>query len=518
MPREDFNVLTTASRNSRTASDRITASPGEVTFVRESDAERARRLASEWTEYSQASSIEQVSTAEYSAVEGVRRVADAAGIAYESLPKKKSVKQVTKDDATSKAEGKIIDYEVSGGYFYVYTEGGGRRYATVKEWLDYCKMYGKKPWLNMPAIKGMTADQKSEIMNMPWARSGVPYSENRCSYCGSRIQEVPQLMELHSLTGYCIRCATSDGRQFADCLHRDPKQVSPKTTDTIGVESECNASLSLILNAIKNGWGAKPDGSLRGLSIELVSPILEKPEFEKNVFDVFRDQKANLYNRCGLHTWIGSSHLDWRELGTLVRYVAAWQGLFTRMVSPTREPTREKDAAGRPMSFPRQFHSCPLDRDSIVQMFYGTNNLMQVNPETGEKVNRVKISKRCNDKLDERYPWLQTMYQGGLLHRYQWINFHGHMNRGAIEIRLHQGTVDPDKIFCWGMLWHHIVNEIKNVHPDKVMNANPLDLVPSFLKKFYEKRIEYYDRMTKRDVESQEHFVDYAHAQIIEGR
>lgn len=308
-----------------------------------------------------------------------------------------------------------------------------------------------------------------------------------CKNCYEPIAKNDNRKFVFDLTGQCVKCATGSLRKWDARIFRDADVRRRGTGNSIGIEIECNPSIALIRKMRDAGWGVKADNSLRGLSAEFVSPILYEDSFKEEVESILSGQTASLYNRCGLHIWIGSSHLSWCDLDKVIKYCACWQEQFETFVSPSRRLLDVNDPSGRPVRLNRDVFMRVKSKQDLVKLLYGSEKLWQQDEmdKNMKGKSRMRLSKRCNDKQDETKPWVDTTYHGGILSRYQWANFHGHFHRGAIEIRLHQGTVDPEKIINWIDLWLAMVREVPRIEYSRLLTKHPFEVMPPHLASYF---------------------------------
>lgn len=212
----------------------------------------------------------------------------------------------------------------------------------------------------------------------------------------------------------------------------------------------------------------KVDGSLRGQRpAEFASPILYESNFADWVKEFTSRLKYNVYSRCGLHIHIGSECFSWKDINNIAYYCKLWEKEICGYVSPSRTPAPQHRNSGRPMMLPASFRNDFPTEEALLNYFYGSFDFY----------NTARRNRRVNERANCNVP--------GFLHRYQWLNLHAHFFKGALEIRLHQGTGNESKVICWIMFWLYL---LPFAAKKKNRDLHPLQAVPKRLKTFYEKR------------------------------
>lgn len=245
---------------------------------------------------------------------------------------------------------------------------------------------------------------------------------------------------------------------------------------TIGLEVECEPTPESQIDLAL--WGdthhmvnATTDGSLRGkYPCEFTSPILHESNYSDWIDEFCSKLRARVYSRCGYHVHIGTSDMKWWQMMNIMRYFKRHEGDFFAIVSPSRRDTKMLNGnnAGLPVLLP----DIPIFR-SRCEMLDWCYGKQRVYKDVGVNIHK---SKRCNDR---------NVHYDGQLNRYQWVNFHGHFFKGAIEIRSHQGTTNPVKMKRWIELMLHIIPHASL--PEKYWRP-PLDVAPKHLETYYKIR------------------------------
>lgn len=307
-----------------------------------------------------------------------------------------------------------------------------------------------------------------------------------CQNCGKPFTPNPQIRSMLMLGidkyiyGYCPACV----EKSLPFVYHGKKEVEG-TGRTVGVEVECEPTVGSQLELAM--WGDKEhmvtgitDGSLRGkFPCEFVSPILHESNYEWWLGEFGKRLNAVVYMRCGLHIHIGTQEFGWFEMNNLMRYLKKYEQFFFSVVSPSRRLPEVVNGnnAGLPVTLPDipAFHS----REDLLDWCYGRSRVKQ---SIGSNIHKTK---RCNDR--------GAKYDGNL-NRYQWANFHGHWFKGAIEIRIHQGTSNVQKIANWMEFWFNIIPHA--ALPEEKWK-HPLKVIPKHLEVYYLDRIERFKKLAK---------------------
>ena len=288
-----------------------------------------------------------------------------------------------------------------------------------------------------------------------------------CEYCHNFLSPSEEELSRKIGTKVCDSCVRSN--RIIPTMRARSMWGTGKS---IGVEIECGTNVRTIKRIVNDNVTVVSDGSLRGHSMEVVSPILHWSNYERWVDDVclsLRD--AEVYEKCGLHIWMDTSDKSWWEIQNLLQYCIKHQREFGKMVSPSRFMTTvSRNITGRPSALPNV--RIGKTKAGFLRALYGNHNLY-----SGEGQSRMKQSKRANDQGRGHYE--------GPINRYWWFNVHGHFHRKAVEIRLHQGTVSATKIKKWIRVWANIIDSAAvSANADKP----PSELLPPDLSAYYAKR------------------------------
>lgn len=184
-----------------------------------------------------------------------------------------------------------------------------------------------------------------------------------------------------------------------------------KSKRTFGVELEvCFAPKQKnMLPADKKYWVAKRDGSLPSATgVEMASTILRGDaglNVIKNLCDYAREHKWAVDKRAGFHLHIGLNSETMKQVEAVAMGYHLTYKLWTCFVSPSRNGGRYCRAHNG-SSGPKRFEEANLKGEGdFVHSLMGD--------------------------------------------RYHWVNWDSYRQRKTVEIRLHQGTLDYEKISSW---------------------------------------------------------------------
>ncbi len=120
-------------------------------------------------------------------------------------------------------------------------------------------------------------------------------------------------------------------------------------------------------------WKAVPDGSLHGVSAEIVTPILTCDEIPKlqEVVRALRRAGARVDNECGLHVHVDASPHDAASLARLVKLINSKERLLFKAVQ-VNEARLRRYARGVDQRFlHRIVRSAPRSLRQLSRAWYG---------------------------------------------------------------------------------------------------------------------------------------------------
>lgn len=305
----------------------------------------------------------------------------------------------------------------------------------------------------------------------------------KCRNCGGEIKSKSGFWTQIFDRAICPRCCNNWNKHLfsATSKHYSPKNRIIPGERTIGWELECNPTPETVFYMWRHELCSfVEDGSLRGSNpVEMVTPVLSESTWKPYAERFFRNLKARIYQRAGLHLWIGTADLSWMHLLALWTFIHRNRVYFYAMCPPCRIPIAGTRNDGGPRELPEcpPLHKC-CKKSSLLKILYGDTDLRA---NKAYHKSRMQCSKRCNDK--------EVMYEGGCLHRYQWVNLHGHFFRRAIEIRIHSATTSLEKFMGWANLWMSIVDRCAKSDPVKFSRMNLHEAIPESSSRFVRMRI-----------------------------
>lgn len=206
------------------------------------------------------------------------------------------------------------------------------------------------------------------------------------------------------------------------------------------------------------------DGSLSHDGAEFVSSVLENKKGFGIIEDFGKFAKEHLeVNRsCGFHVHL-FMHDKLQTMENLQKIFKAYyntQDFWFSMVSRSRRHNSycqrlNKEDYDKIMSF--------RNLDEFIKWFYHSRE-------------KVEIDYLMREKYHEK--------------RYGWINLHSLFFRDTLEIRLHQGTVNPTKIINWINLHQIFLNHVLNsdLNDLKFSYSRFISLFPKELQDYFRKR------------------------------
>lgn len=252
--------------------------------------------------------------------------------------------------------------------------------------------------------------------------------------------------------GMCKRHAGMTGR-----LEYSQPLLLPQEGRTFGVEIECIAPLSrqeklwhaatepgTTMNML--GVGSHRDGSLHAQNgVELVSHPLSWDNIQTWVRELCDLVEPEVFRNCGLHVWVGVPDYTWHDLNMLLVACHKWEREVCSLVPPERQPRTHYLASGAPMSLPPQ--RMWKNKRHLLHYLYGARTVE-------DREFRFLVNhRRANDQGTRQFP-------DGTICRYHWLNVHPFWSKKAVEIRLHQGSANPDEIIEWLYLWKQIIENL----------------------------------------------------------
>lgn len=168
-------------------------------------------------------------------------------------------------------------------------------------------------------------------------------------------------------------------------------------------------------------WKVKPDGSLSGLSFEVVSPVLQGEDGIAQVRKVLKALEAagaTVDRECGVHVHWGVGDWTLEKFKILYRMYAKFETSIDAVLAPSRRLNNSRWCAG---------YGNGLINHATVTDFFG----------------KIKAARTLQDL---RRAVASTSFNQ---YRYRKLNMEAFWVHSTIEFRQHQGTLNADKAEHW---------------------------------------------------------------------
>jgi hypothetical protein len=235
---------------------------------------------------------------------------------------------------------------------------------------------------------------------------------------------------------------------------------------------------------IERGTGYKivADGSLNDNGREIVSDPLMNNRFEyilKNLISYYKDD-VEIDSSCGFHLHIGLKNKEINSLAfhkKLIAFAKNNEHLFFTILPRSRHDNH----------YAKMFNSSEEDfrglRDDIkklndsktrlrfVEQLYCSNSYSQAHKRYKQSIRNLAIPNKSKDIRENYECAIDSAKRGrgkygdnnssrSSAYRYKWLNFHSIQYRGTIEVRLHTGTFNYNKVKAWTLLWVNLIDYI----------------------------------------------------------
>lgn len=193
----------------------------------------------------------------------------------------------------------------------------------------------------------------------------------------------------------------------------------------------------------------KGDGSLGHNGIEFNSNVFNGDLLNKNIDDFCGELKNRDYSvdkSCGLHIHI-QINKRCEELKKIALFYKKFEEYFFKMVSPSRSNNR----------FCQKFSTeYPNLTDDRILSFKSNTEFKKALYQT-KNYNRIKYATK--DAFNSK--------------RYSWLNLHSVFLRNTLELRLHNGTIEGEKIKNWFNINLTILEFLKGIKNPETINNLP---------------------------------------------
>lgn len=218
--------------------------------------------------------------------------------------------------------------------------------------------------------------------------------------------------------------------------------VNP-TSRFISAEIECAGIMGNgrpIYDVVRRwGGGTVGDGSLVDRGFEVNSAPSGGDLYARQINEIcaaIKLQNGSIDQKCGLHVHIDARDMNYYDIRRFVRVYAAIEDALFSMVSPERIKGIT-DADGKLHQYCQ-----PCGKKYVAAIEEG----------------RLPYDKIKSDVITSVYSGpstknLRHRKRGEGIPRYNALNLHSWFYRGTIEARMFDGTLDPDLIIKWGIMW-----------------------------------------------------------------
>lgn len=180
------------------------------------------------------------------------------------------------------------------------------------------------------------------------------------------------------------------------------------------------------------------DGSVNGNGVEVVSNVMKGSLFEKNLKNFMDTVKLGVDKTCGYHIHISTDDYNPTNIKDLFQTYQNLESIFYTLMPKSRSNNSY----------------CCTFADT-----YGSERMTLFNGARDHFELECMFYK-VKDKQKIDYEKRQSQ-RGGRRLKYAWCNFHSLFSHGNVEIRIHSGTGNYEKILHWISLQVAIVEYVK---------------------------------------------------------
>lgn len=280
------------------------------------------------------------------------------------------------------------------------------------------------------------------------------YSEDKCSFCNT-------CLDCHSCrecgecgdttTSLCVECHPNpvcsgccscgapiefftNETNFFPAPSNERKINASKRFVAVEIEVAKIEDSKSTVRAVQKWEGSiVQDGSLPETGFEINTSPASGDLYIKQVTQIcnaLEEGGAKVTASCGLHVHVDARDMTYYDIRRLVWIYAEIESALFDMVPPSRQNSSYCTPCGH--KYLRTIAKGKLphkeNKKNVTKAVYGTD-----------------ITKGLRD----------DKYNGA---RYSALNLHSWFYRGTIECRLFNGTINAEKIICWGMLWARIAD------------------------------------------------------------
>lgn len=227
-----------------------------------------------------------------------------------------------------------------------------------------------------------------------------------------------------------------------------------------------------------NGYRIVADGSLNDYGREIVSEPLMNNRFEnilKNLISYYKND-VEIDSSCGFHLHVGLKNKEINSLAfhkKLIAFATNNENLFFTILPRTRHGNsyaklfNERNEDYNKMSYDIKKLYNSTTRLKFIENIYGNHDYSDAHKHYKQSIRKLdQPNKSENIKANYESAIQATKrgkgkYGGGDF-RYKWLNFHSIQFRGTIEVRLHTGTFNYNKVKAWTLLWVNLIDYLSS--------------------------------------------------------
>ena len=276
----------------------------------------------------------------------------------------------------------------------------------------------------------------------------ISESRSYCSNCYTEYVFTCRHCDMQNHVDGSCDCSESDedededGEPVTRILETDNQEFVPgevlKLNRAIGIELEMSNWKSTPKGEElyrKGDFAVTTDGSIRSNDNgrEIVTRVMKGANAEEILQTIVSSPYLRVNSSCGYHIHIDTRDFDTRDIKNLFTTYKNIEPIMFGLVSPSRRGEN---------------HYC----QRIRQIYGGSHNVEFIAKKTKQEMDKEFY--KGSDKSSRYNPL-----------RYCWVNFHSLFRDNNIEIRLHQGTVNYQKIVEWAALQVAVVQYVKTYGP-----------------------------------------------------
>jgi len=231
------------------------------------------------------------------------------------------------------------------------------------------------------------------------------------------------------------------------------------------------------------------DGSLRNGGQEMVVSPLQGDLFVKGIISLgrmFTFCGSNVDQYCGFHVHIGATDFDPFQLRRLILLYSKVEGeIFKYLIAPGRDiPHSEGGYCESYKMSPAWYEGLRKCKSSseikkyLIHWLYGAGIKMwsQMGGRNGKKIKNGKYVPipTFHDEIGNLPNLRAHKYEQC---RYHGLNIHSWFQRGTVEFRQHEGTVDVEKLLYWPLFCVNLVEVASLLKDEEVGRISTLDEV-----------------------------------------